>query len=224
MRNVRVWFTKLGRVKYISHLDINRCMTRAVRRAGLPLWYTEGYNPHPYMTFSLPLPLGVESLCESMDIRIEDEAFTNDMVKEKLNAVMPDGLEIRRVNDSVLKAKEIAFADYFITLTVEEPAGAVVEKLNAAVESCQLLAEKKVKSGHKKVVRTVNLYELIRDYRFEAEGEAQVQMEMILAAGPVKNANPLLMTETILKCAGVAPAGGSVLRRRLLTQTMEEFY
>lgn len=224
MRNVRVWFTKLGRAKYISHLDINRCMTRAVRRAGLPLWYTEGYNPHPYMTFSLPLPLGVESLCESMDIRIEDEAFTNDMVKEKLNAVMPEGLEIRRVNDSVLKAKEIAFADYSITLTVEEPAGAVVEKLNAAVESCQLLAEKKVKSGHKKVVRTVNLYELIRDYRFEAEGEAQVQMEMILAAGPVKNANPLLMTETILKCAGVVPAGVSVLRRRLLTQTMEEFY
>ena len=69
MREVRLRFSKTGRLKYISHLDINRAMSRALKRAGIPLWYTEGFNPHPYMSFSLPLSLGVESLCESVDLR-----------------------------------------------------------------------------------------------------------------------------------------------------------
>ena len=49
MREVRLRFSKTGRLKYISHLDINRAMSRALKRAGIPLWYTEGFNPHPYM-------------------------------------------------------------------------------------------------------------------------------------------------------------------------------
>ena len=72
MREVRLRFSKTGRLKYISHLDINRAMSRAFKRAEIPLWYTEGFNPHPYMSFSLPLSLGVESLCESVDIRLID--------------------------------------------------------------------------------------------------------------------------------------------------------
>lgn len=51
MREVRLRFSKTGRLKYISHLDINRVMSRALKRAGIPLWYTEGFNPHPYMSF-----------------------------------------------------------------------------------------------------------------------------------------------------------------------------
>ena len=73
MRAVRLNFSKTGRAIYISHLDINRMMTRAVRRAKLPMWYTEGFNPHPYLTFALPLSLGQSSDCEYMDIRIEGD-------------------------------------------------------------------------------------------------------------------------------------------------------
>ena len=70
MQNVRVFFEKTGMTKYISHLDLMRCMTRAIKRAAIPAWYTEGFNPHLFITFALPLTLGVESLCESMDIPI----------------------------------------------------------------------------------------------------------------------------------------------------------
>ena len=59
---VRMFFSKTGRAKYISHLDTMRTFTRAFRRTSLPLWYTQGFNPHLYMTFPLPLALGVESL------------------------------------------------------------------------------------------------------------------------------------------------------------------
>ncbi len=69
MKSVRIWFEKRGLAIYTSHLDMNRCLTRAVRRANIPLWYTEGFNPHPYITFLLPLPLGQEGRREPLDIR-----------------------------------------------------------------------------------------------------------------------------------------------------------
>ncbi len=223
MRNVRVWFTKLGRAKYISHLDINRCMTRAVRRAQLPLWYTEGYNPHPYMTFSLPLPLGVESLCESMDIRIEDDSFTNEQVKTQLAAVMPEGLAVTGVNDSVRKAKEIAFADYKMTFTVPQGAPSAANAVRVAIDSCQLLAEKKSKSGHKKIVKTVNLSSFIQKAEVSVAGADTVVLEMILSAGPVQNVNPILMLDTVLQKACIVPDDKTILRRQLLTGDMEVF-
>ena len=77
MREVRLRFSKTGQAKYISHLDVNRVFSRALSRARINLWYTEGFNPHPYMSFSLPLSLGVESLCENVDIRIVDVISEN---------------------------------------------------------------------------------------------------------------------------------------------------
>ena len=98
MRCVRIWFAKEGKVKYISHLDVMRCMSRAVRRARLPLWYTEGFNPHPYMMFALPLSLGFSSQCESMDIRIEGE-MTDADIAGRMRDVMPEGLRLLSVRD-----------------------------------------------------------------------------------------------------------------------------
>ena len=62
MTTVRIWFTKTGEASYISLLDLQRVMQRALKRSGLPVWYTLGFNPHIYMTFACPLPLGQESL------------------------------------------------------------------------------------------------------------------------------------------------------------------
>lgn len=69
----RIWFQKTGRVKFISHLDLTRCFARAFTRARIPLWYTEGFNPRPYMNFSMPLTLGVEGMREAVDIRMQGE-------------------------------------------------------------------------------------------------------------------------------------------------------
>ena len=111
MREVRLRFSKTGRLKYISHLDINRAMSRALKRAGIPLWYTEGFNPHPYMSFSLPLSLGVESLCESVDLRITGE-ITNKEIKDRLNSVLPEDLKIVDVCDDFRDNSEIVYSDY----------------------------------------------------------------------------------------------------------------
>lgn len=66
-RTIRLVFSKTGRARYMSHLDLNRAMIRALRRAKLPVWYTEGFNRHPYVTFAAPLSLGYEGLHETME-------------------------------------------------------------------------------------------------------------------------------------------------------------
>ena len=73
MTTVRIWFTKTGEASYISLLDLQRVMQRSLKRSGLPVWYTLGFNPHIYMTFACPLPLGQESLVESVDVKTEAE-------------------------------------------------------------------------------------------------------------------------------------------------------
>jgi uncharacterized protein (DUF2344 family) len=87
MRNVRIYFSKTGDAKYISHLDLMRCMMRAVSRAGIPISYTEGFNPRPYMNFAMPLSLGIEGLREILDIRVEDE-MTDAELKSALEQVL----------------------------------------------------------------------------------------------------------------------------------------
>ena len=115
MRNVRIRFSKTGAAKYISHLDLMRCFSRAMVRAEIPLWYTEGFNPHPYMNFAMPLSLGMEGMREVLDIRIVGD-ITNAELKERLSNAVPDHLEIIEVYDPVEKASRIAFSKYRIEI------------------------------------------------------------------------------------------------------------
>ena len=101
MYEVRLMLRKQGRLKFVSHLDMFRLMQRAVRRAGIPLWYTEGFNPHPYISFLLALSLGVEGKKEPVDIRIVGE-MEPDEIKRRLNEVLPEGL---RVEEAVQQAR-----------------------------------------------------------------------------------------------------------------------
>ena len=70
MSKIRLLYSKTGKAKYISHLDLMATMRRALLRAGIELKYSEGFNPHPYMSVALPLPVGCSSICELIDIGI----------------------------------------------------------------------------------------------------------------------------------------------------------
>ena len=140
MREVRLRFSKTGRLKYISHLDINRAMSRALKRAGIPLWYTEGFNPHPYMSFSLPLSLGVESLCESVDLRITGE-ITNKEIKDRLNSVLPEDLKIVDVYDDFRDNSEIVYSDYVYKFEFADN-DLALEKIKNVLSSDEILALK----------------------------------------------------------------------------------
>ncbi|MCQ4950886.1 TIGR03936 family radical SAM-associated protein, partial [Bittarella massiliensis (ex Durand et al. 2017)] len=99
---------------YISHLDLVRCMARALKRSGLPVWYTQGFNPHIYLTFTLPLSLGQESECEIMQFRLVEELPLNE-VKDRLNAALPAGLQVLATALPQQDQQAIAAADYRVS-------------------------------------------------------------------------------------------------------------
>jgi|LSQX01.1.fsa_nt_gb radical SAM-linked protein len=90
---VRLRYAKGDEIKYISHLDTLKLFERASRRCGLPVAYTEGFNPRPRFVFGNPLPVGVTSECEFVDIYF-DKDMDPDKVVSDLNSVMPKGLRV----------------------------------------------------------------------------------------------------------------------------------
>ena len=185
MQPIRIWFEKRGRAKYISHLDLMRAFTRAVRRAALPLWYTEGFNPHPYLAFPLPLPLGQEGLREAMDLRLV-EPMPLDEVRARLNAVLPEGLRVLSVTEPWAKPGEIKAAAYRVVLN----RGA--EQAGALLREGKLTAKKMGKQGRRKVEKEIELAPLI--VRYELSGN---ELRCVLAAGSEVNLNPALLIEAL---------------------------
>jgi len=190
MQNVRIRFSKRGRAKYISHLDLMRAMSRAVRRAGLPIWYTEGFNPHPYLSFALPLPLGQEGLREAMDLRLtEDMPF--DEIAGCFDGVLPEGIEILEATQPWCAPGEIKAAEYEIVLPCGDAAA-----MQALLAEGDLTAKKMGKQGHRKVEKEIALAPMILNYTLR-QGEGEAYLACTLAAGSEANLNPALLCEAL---------------------------
>lgn len=220
MREVRLRFSKTGRLKYISHLDINRAMSRALKRAQIPLWYTEGFNPHPYMSFSLPLSLGVESLCESVDLRIIGD-ITNDEIKNRLNNVLPQDIKIVDVYDDFRDNSEIVYSDYVYKFEFKDNETAI-EKIKNVLSSDEIIALKKGKQGRKRVMKETNIKSFIDKYSISIRNDVIV-MNIRLLAGPEKNLNPSLLFDTIIRLIDMDFEWKSIARISLLDKEYKEF-
>lgn len=219
MKSVRLWYKKDGLAIYTSHLDMNRCFTRAVRRAEIPLWYTEGFNPHPYMTFLMPLPLGQVGMREPLDIRIEGE-ITFGEIKKRLNAVMPEGLEIVDVSKPECKPNEIAAAEYEIVAEFlsEGEAQGFAAGAKSIIDGGVLNAEKRSKKG----IKTVNLCELIRSFEIENSGK-NIHINTVLAAGNTVNLNAELLLNSLLSQFAAETERVEIVRTKLLREDLSVF-
>lgn len=220
MREVRLRFSKTGRLKYISHLDINRAMSRALKRAQIPLWYTEGFNPHPYMSFSLPLSLGVESLCESVDLRIIGD-ITNDEIKNRLNNVLPQDIKIVDVYDDFRDNSEIVYSDYVYKFEFKDNEAAF-EKIKNVLSLDEIIALKKGKQGRKRVMKETNIKSFIDKYSISIRNDVIV-LNIRLLAGPEKNLNPSLLFDTIIRLIDMDFEWKSIARISLLDKDYKEF-
>lgn len=218
--DIRIFFTKTGMAKYISHLDLMRCMTRAVKRAQLPLWFTEGYNPHLFMTFARPLSLGQESLCESVDVRLVGE-MTFKEIKTRLNDALPADITVISTAKPVHKPSEIAYADYEIRLFTQNPT-----ELLAAIEQSlakpALLVQKKAKQGRRKIEKEIDIKPNISEFHAQAE-EACVTLALRLTAGDRNNINPALLLEALCRDFSGEIQNTDILKKRLLLENGEVF-
>ena len=218
MYDVRIRLSKRGRIKFVSHLDMFRLMQRAVRRADIPLWYTEGFNPHPYISYLLALTLGVEGLSEPIDIRLVEEMPLVE-VQARLNAVLPEGLRVESVALPFHKPAEIAFGRYEVFL---DKADITEEELTEALACGELTCEKSGKSGHKKIMKTVNVSEHIKRYAVTDAGE-QIRLEVVLPAGSTFNLNPIQLMEAVSARLGRRVYPPLTIRTALLCADESEF-
>ncbi len=218
MYDLRLILSKKGRIKFVSHLDMFRLMQRAVRRAEIPLWYTEGFNPHPYISFLLALSLGVESEGEPVDIRIVGD-MSPDEVRDRLNKCMPEGLRVEKAIKPFNKSADIAYGKYSVLYSKED----ISEKeLNDALVSGQLSCEKSGKQGGRKVMKQVDVSQHIKSFTVEDKGE-DILLEVVLPAGSTFNLNPVQLSQAISAYLGKEVVPVRAVRTSLHCSDMSVF-
>lgn len=218
MKNVRIWFTKELECKYISHLDLNRCMLRAVRRAQLPIWYTEGFNPHPFVTFPLPISLGIDGKRECMDIRIIDDSYDIKLIAESMNKYLPRGIQVFDATYPVYDPKYICFAEYSAEIEVD---GFTASELKDQIEKIctleQLIIQKKSKSG----MKDLDVLPYVKLFSFTGSENA-CTFKVVLPAGNIKNIGLPL----VLKAIGnylESEIDYSIVKLDMFTEDMTQF-
>ncbi len=216
MIKLRAVFEKTGRAKYISHLDLNRCMLRVFRRSGLPIWYTEGFNPHPYFSFALALSLGFESECEILDFNLnEDIPF--EIVKERMNSVMPAGMRILKVYTPNMKITAIAKAEYSVEL-ISDNSDVLLHDIDNLLSADEILIEKKTKKG----IKTVDLKPSVEIKNISNEGKT-ILLKLCLPAGTQTNFNPNLFIEALRNTSGMTFETGNISRTGIYCENNEIF-
>ena len=196
--NVRVKFQKIGDLQYISHLDLQRTLHRILVRAGIPMWYTKGFNPHAKIVFSTPLSVGAQSICEMVDIRI-DRDMPCDVIKDLLNQEVTEELRILDVYLPSAKFSDIAWATYEIELH-EEGLTDRCNEISAITKESALLAIKKTKSGEKEI----DILPLIRNFSLDVNNSDQsVLLKLMLSIGSENYLNPELLLAVLKQRLGI---------------------
>ena len=197
----------MDRAKYISHLDLNHCIQRAMKRSRLPIWQTEGFNPHTYVAFMLPLSLGQEGVCEAMDFRLTEE-ISPDEVMKRLNDSLPPDIRVLRIAEPKYKNTDITTAEYRVESDVD------IDKFRSFTDSEQILTEKKTKKG----VSTVDLKPLISMLTIEEDA-----ITLRLPAGNDFNINPSLLFDAYKSATGEAISRLRIVRTHIFCADGNEF-
>jgi len=202
---VRVKYCKEGPIKYISHLNLAQVFTRTIRRADILVVKSEGFNPRFKISFGPPLPLGISSTSEYLDIRLKEEIKTEELI-EKLSRVLPQGLKILRAKiippSTGSLVKIIDKASYIITLKVKEELLDSADKnqedklkmLQQEIEKNnkrflnldEVIVEKQTKNG----IKRVDIKSSILDIKVQKFESPILKLSLGIRIGQQGNLNP----------------------------------
>ena len=217
--DVRMFYEKTGMAKYISHLDTVRCITRAMKRANVPVWFTEGFNPHAFLTFAMPLSLGVESYCETVDFRLLEDVDLTELT-ERLNNALPTDITVKRIAAPVFSSADIRYAEYEIIFNNHDEL--LLKNAHSMLSSDEIIVPKKVKQGRKKVEKEVNIKEHIRTYEL-VEKDGRLILKTVLSSGNTVNINPSLLIGALTKDTNTDSQDVDIIKLKSYTENMEIF-
>ena len=180
--------------KYISHLDLLRCFTRAIMRAELPVVYSQGFNPHQKMTFSLPLSVGVTSSREFADIEFEDGISDSDIMK-RLNLTLPPDIRILSVGAPEISANDIFAAEYEVTILSDSHCAELPDACKKFFAQPEVAIIKRTK---KKGEQELNLMDFVESAEGFRECGDDARFSLTLSAGGQKNLKPEIAVEALI--------------------------
>ncbi|MBQ9993110.1 MAG: DUF2344 domain-containing protein [Clostridia bacterium] len=218
MYSVRMFFEKVGSARYISHLDLMRCFERVMRRASIPMWYTEGFNPRPFLSFAVPLSLGTAGLREAVDFRLLEE-MPFDEIKERINVCMPEGLRVLEVTEPVNKITAIEASRYNIKLVPDSIAPSELHSAMASFFRQESIVIKKLNKKKKEV--EVDIRPHIKEYLFE-HVEDGVMLHITLSSGCNENCNPSLVIDALASHCGDGITS-AIEREKLMIAQLADF-
>ena len=216
---IRVKYKKEDEMIFISHLDLQRLLQRAFRRAKINLSYSEGFNPHPKMSYGNALALGVESQGEYVDIEIEDDIKVKEYL-ERINEQLPDGIKFVKGQEIDPKTPSlssiIVYGEYIFNIDLEVPLSKefVKSRVLNFVKSKEIIITKKNKKG-KKV--EVDIRPMIRNFDLVSLDDNRVTFVSTIATGSKANLNINILIPQILDMLNLDmdPREVGVLRRDL---------
>jgi len=204
---VRITFSKLGALRYTGHLDLHRLWERAMRRADLPLSYSQGFHPQPKISLASALPLGFSSRGEMLDVRFNEEIPT-DEIASRLKDNLPPDIQITQVEivderEPALQTQVLSAA-YHVQLTEPVNGSELKQKAEALMASESLPRERRGKF--------YDLRPLIETLIVVLESDEKISLQMKLAAREGATGRP----EEVLNALGIEPEYTRVERTQLI--------
>ena len=218
MAKIRLRFSKGGPLRFIGHLDFLKVFQQTIARAKLPVAYSQGFNPHMQLSFALPLPLGMTSVCDYADLTLESE-MPEDEVISRLNAHAPGGLKLTGAREfegpgaaALVMAADYTFpaellADCVPLATLPSDGATFAELPSGSNPLTRLTAEEKAEEKAEEIIRSLLNRESIIIPKKTKSGIKDTdirpdildisishnQVTMRLAAGSARFLNPLIV-------------------------------
>ena len=212
MAKLRLLFVKEDRAAYISHLDLLRTFQRAFLRLGLVLRHSQGFHPHPILSFALPLPVGQSSACEVLDFEVVED-MDGKGLPESLNRFMPEGIRAVDCYVPVWPVRDLAKLRCRVDLCYDGgiPAGAA-EEISSLLTGESLVIQKRTK---RKAMADVDIRPMLHGLELSEEPGILRLDATVSAQNP--GLNPALLAEAVrMHLPPLAPDFVQVRRLELL--------
>jgi radical SAM-linked protein len=215
MARVRITFSKQGALRYTGHLDLHKLWERAARRADLPLSYSQGFHPQPKISLASALPLGFSSTAEVMDMRLNEE-MPSDEIVSRLKDNLPRGIQILSIESVDERAPalqtQVVSAEYQVTLTEAVEGSDLKRRVDELLKSESVPRERRGKQYDlRPLVEEIQILE--SDSLLSIQEQAPtLQIFMRLAAREGATGRP----EEVLDTLGIPAEMTKVERTRLI--------
>jgi radical SAM-linked protein len=207
LNRYRITFTRDKTIRFVGHLDLAKTWERVLRRADLPLAYSQGFHPLPKITFASALPVGCTSEAEVMDVVLAEQLDPLEVMR-RLSLALPSGMTVTSVVEAPLQSPALQatlrWAEYLMTIETDETRDQVQSRLSALLAMPSLVRERRGKS--------YDLRPLVLSLSVESAQPSSIQVAVrLLADANAGTGRP----DEVLAALGWADAPAHIHRRQL---------